>query len=75
MTSPIRICRGCGCTDDLACPGGCSWVLLDFGLVCEEVLPARSGICSVCADVLDWDPALLSSYLCEKAAAVLGPQY
>jgi ferredoxin len=20
------ICRGCGCTDDAACPGGCSWV-------------------------------------------------
>lgn len=20
-----RICQGCGCTDFLACPGGCSW--------------------------------------------------
>lgn len=21
-----RICEGCGCTDFLACPGGCSWI-------------------------------------------------
>jgi hypothetical protein len=25
----IRHCVGCGCTDDLACPGGCCWVSLD----------------------------------------------
>lgn len=22
-------CIGCGCTDDAACPGGCSWASLD----------------------------------------------
>ena len=22
-------CEGCGCTDDRACPGGCSWVSID----------------------------------------------
>ncbi|HXA68858.1 MAG TPA: hypothetical protein VNW24_00310 [Stellaceae bacterium] len=25
MTKP-RTCRVCGCTDDRACPGGCSWI-------------------------------------------------
>lgn len=27
---PARpVCQGCGCTDDHACPGGCSWVSLN----------------------------------------------
>jgi len=43
----LRICRGCGCTDLHACPGGCSWALLD--------LYQPSGICSQCADEMDWD--------------------
>ena len=30
----VEICRGCGCTDEVACPGGCSW--------------ASKGICSTC---------------------------
>lgn len=25
-------CLGCGCTQDNACPGGCSWVKADFPL-------------------------------------------
>lgn len=29
-----RSCRGCGCTDDRACPGGCSWL--------------EPGLCSSC---------------------------
>ncbi|MFG1270811.1 hypothetical protein V5F40_22935 [Xanthobacter sp. DSM 14520] len=32
----IRACRHCGCTDDIGCPDGCSWIA-------EEV-------CSSCAD-------------------------
>lgn len=28
-------CRGCGCTDELACPGGCFWI--------------EPGLCSACA--------------------------
>jgi hypothetical protein len=48
---PDRSCRGCGCTDTQACPGGCSWVLLDIA--------TPSGICSQCAEELDWDPMLL----------------
>jgi hypothetical protein len=27
---PSRRCRGCGCTDDHACPGGCAWHDLDL---------------------------------------------
>lgn len=30
-----RVCRGCGCTDARACPGGCYW--------------AAPGLCSRCA--------------------------
>lgn|GEM_PF-3513529 len=39
MTAPaiaVRACAGCGCTDDRACPGGCSW--------------ARETVCSTCAE-------------------------
>ncbi len=46
-----RTCRGCGCTDKCACPGGCSWVLLD--------IDEPSGICSVCAEALEWNPTIL----------------
>ena len=31
----VEICRRCGCTDEVACPGGCSW--------------AEKGLCSTCA--------------------------
>lgn len=47
-----RICRGCGCTDSHACPGGCSWVLLD--------IDTPSGICSSCAIAVEWDPIELA---------------
>lgn len=46
-----RTCRGCGCTDRHACPGGCSWVLLD--------IDGPSGICSQCADYFEWQPVIL----------------
>lgn len=32
----VGVCRVCGCTDDRACPGGCSWA------------DARHTICSSC---------------------------
>lgn len=35
-------CRVCGCTDDAACPGGCSW--------------AEPGLCSNCVDKVDTGP-------------------
>jgi hypothetical protein len=30
----IRQCRGCGCTDDFACDGGCHWVEDDLCSAC-----------------------------------------
>jgi hypothetical protein len=32
----VRQCRGCGCTDDDACEGGCEWV--------DEDLCSRCGL-------------------------------
>ncbi len=32
---PESKCRVCGCTQDKACPGGCSWVEHDLCSVCE----------------------------------------
>ena len=29
-----RRCRSCGCTDEQACPGGCSWTAPDLCSVC-----------------------------------------
>jgi hypothetical protein len=44
----MTTCIGCGCTDDAACEGGCSWLRLD-----EE---NRHGICSSCPEFVDgWD--------------------
>jgi len=35
--SGVRACRICGCTDDHACEGGCSWVVdPDFGDLCSR---------------------------------------
>lgn len=34
--SRVRSCRVCGCTDDRACDGGCSWVDLDLCSACIE---------------------------------------
>jgi len=31
-----RTCRGCGCTDRQACPGGCCWVEDDLCSACAE---------------------------------------
>lgn len=48
---PTHSCRGCGCTENRPCPGGCAWVLLDIA--------TPTGICSVCAEELMWDPGAL----------------
>ena len=32
----VRECRVCGCTDDLACEGGCYWVEWDLCSSCED---------------------------------------
>lgn len=46
---PVRTCVGCGCTDDRACPGGCSWSRKANGV--------PYGVCSTCAPELagPWD--------------------
>jgi hypothetical protein len=36
VAEEVRACRECGCTDDIACPGGCYWV--------------EGDLCSECAD-------------------------
>lgn len=41
--SDQRHCVVCGCTDNRACPGGCSWAMLHQG--------TPTGVCSKC-----WGP-------------------
>jgi hypothetical protein len=60
-------CRSCGCTDDRACPGGCSWVSLNppiCSACVDEALPAGIGS----AALLD-DDGSLSGDLCPASAA------
>ena len=33
---PKGSCRVCGCTDEKACPGGCSWALPDICSACVQ---------------------------------------
>jgi hypothetical protein len=37
----VATCRGCGCTEELACDGGCAWIEID-----EQT---NVGLCSTCA--------------------------
>jgi hypothetical protein len=37
---PVATCRRCGCRDDRACPGGCSWAQVDR--------KKRTGVCTTC---------------------------
>ena len=42
------VCMGCGCTDETACAGGCSWLRLD-----EDT---GEGVCSNCPEIVStWD--------------------
>lgn len=34
----VRTCRQCGCTDERACAGGCSWVDVDLCSACLPVM-------------------------------------
>lgn len=44
----IATCVGCGCDDDHACPGGCTWLRVDY----EKGL----GVCSRCPEhEVRWD--------------------
>lgn len=42
------VCVGCGCTDDRACEGGCSWAEVDR--------VRRWGVCSNCVEVAGLEP-------------------
>lgn len=33
-SADLRVCSFCGCTDECACPGGCSWVQEDICSAC-----------------------------------------
>lgn len=66
----LRVCRGCGCTDLAACPEGCSWVLMDFAIGRDGVVPVPSGICSQCAENCEWDMIMMANALCEEAVMV-----
>lgn len=35
-------CRVCGCTDDTACPGGCSWAQIDPEPLCSRCIEKGS---------------------------------
>jgi hypothetical protein len=35
VDQPVRTCRGCGCTDDYGCDGGCWWVADDLCSACQ----------------------------------------
>ena len=37
------VCKICGCSDYMACPGGCAWA--------EVNRKAGTGICSNCVDI------------------------
>ena len=37
----LRTCRVCGCTDDEACEGGCTWVEEDLCSRCAQPHRAR----------------------------------
>jgi len=58
------ICVGCGCTDDCACDGGCSWLMRDgegSGVCsnCQHVLPAYAGSAALVGFYPDRLPAPL----------------
>jgi hypothetical protein len=62
-----RTCRGCGCTDSNACVVNgiaCSWILLD--------VHTPTGVCTVCALDLDYDPAALATIGFEPEPMAVG---
>lgn len=42
LEAPQIVCIYCGCTEEMACPGGCAWVDIN-----EEL---GAGVCSSCAE-------------------------
>lgn len=48
------VCRGCGCTDDHACPGGCCWIEPDLCSACADRTRAESDA----ALEVEWEEAV-----------------
>lgn len=81
-TATSRTCRHCGCTDDQACPQGCSWVEPDLCSSCadehaesDDVVPAHAFAIGVlvCTCGMRMQPAIAPTTAAELAA-LAGPQ-
>lgn len=48
------VCKGCGCTEEAACPGGCYWVSFDPPVcsVCHAAAEDMAGAVSLYGDEL-----------------------
>jgi len=45
----LRFCRECGCTNEVACLGGCFWVTDDLCSTCHAAAPKAAGVvCPAC---------------------------
>ncbi len=44
LEAELPMCRECGCTDDHACEGGCSWVEEDLCSACSAPAPAAGDL-------------------------------
>lgn len=54
MAERVRSCRVCGCTDDRACPGGCSWLDIPHDDLCSACEAAAEHVISMTTAVLRW---------------------
>jgi len=56
----VATCIGCGCTDDRACPGGCSWIIVER--------TSGIGVCTRCSAHLDEFHAKVEAALAAREA-------
>lgn len=56
LSAALPSCRQCGCTDGLACPGGCSWVEPDLCSACASAGPESAAGARACEARLDLIP-------------------
>lgn len=55
-----RCCRYCGCTDNAACVGGCSWIADDL---CDNCLPLDEARVDMALGIIVWVVAPLAGML------------
>lgn len=48
-----RKCRVCGCTDERACPGGCTWLPIAHDDLCSACEPAAAHVVSMTLEHID----------------------